>query len=126
MNLIDSCGWLDFVFKGPNAERYSHYLLDQEVLVPTVVMYEVYKVLSRDATEDLALQAVARMKTMTVAPLTEDIALLAAELALQHRLALADAVVYATARAHEARLVTSDFHFAELPDVEYLPAAAEQ
>lgn len=125
MKLIDSCGWLDFILKGPNAERYRDYLLKEDVLVPTVVMYEVYKVICRDLTEELALQTAAQMKTKLIAPLTDNIALLAAELALQRRLALADAVVYATARVHEATLVTSDFHFAELPDVEYLPSATD-
>ncbi|MEN6644321.1 MAG: type II toxin-antitoxin system VapC family toxin [Armatimonadia bacterium] len=123
MKLIDSCGWLDFILKGPNAETYRDYLLADNVLVPTVVMYEVYKVISRDISEELAAQTAVQMKTKQLAPLTDNIALLAAELALKHRLGMADAIVYATARVHGATLVTSDFHFANIEDVEYLPGS---
>lgn len=121
MKLIDSCGWLEFIFGGPLAEMYRDYLLSQEpVLVPSVVIYEVYKVIARDLSEEIAQETVIRMKANTMAPLSDNIAILGAELALKHRLAMGDALVYATAQAHDAVLVTSDYHFAEMPGVEYL------
>jgi predicted nucleic acid-binding protein len=45
------------------------------------------------------------------------IALLAAELHREYRLAIADAIVYATARHQDAQLLTCDAHFKGLPDV---------
>lgn len=123
MRLIDSCGWLDLIFKGPRAEAYRDYLLGQEpILVPTVVIYEVYKVIARDLSEPVAQQTALQMKAKQVAPLTDNIAMLAAELALRHKLAMGDAVVLATAQVYAATLVTSDFHFADMPGVEYLPS----
>jgi predicted nucleic acid-binding protein len=122
LKLIDSCGWLEFILKGPRAETYRDYLLGEHILVPTVVMYEVYKVIARDLSQELAAQTAVQMKTKQVIPLTDNIALLAAELCLKHKLGMGDAIVYATAQAHEATLVTSDYHFADMPGVEYLGA----
>jgi len=120
LKLIDACGWLQYVLKGPRSETYRDYLLGETILVPTVVMYEVYKVIARDLSEELAAQTAVQMKTKLVVPLTDDIAFYAADICLKHRLAMADAIVYATARTYEATLVTSDYHFAQMPDVEYL------
>lgn len=47
------------------------------------------------------------------------IALLAAELHRQHKLATADAIVYATAQQQDANLLTCDAHFEKLPGVTY-------
>lgn len=120
MTIVDSCGWLEYFLDGSLAEAFAGHLEQPDVLVPTIILYEVYKVVRRDATEELAEQAAALMKTRRLSPLSEDVALLAADLALEHHLALADAVVYAAARAYGASLVTSDYHFASLPGVTYL------
>lgn len=121
MRLIDSCGWLQFVLKGPRAEAYRDYLLGNEpILVPTVVMYEVCKVLARDVSERLAQEMAVQMRARLVRPLTDTVPLLAADLALKHRLAMGDAIVLATAQTYDATLVTSDSHFAGMAGVEYL------
>jgi toxin FitB len=91
-----------------------------EILTPTIAVYEVYKVLKRDASEEDALQAVAQMLRTNVVPLSPTLALEAADSSLEHSLAMADAIIYATARSHGAELVTTDSDLADLPGVTFL------
>lgn len=119
--LVDSSGWIEFFAEGPLADRYASYLRTPAQLVtPTIVLYEVYKRLKRERGEDLALFATEQIRATHVIPLTESVALLAADLSLEHRLAMADAIVYATAQDQDAKLVTSDADFQNLPAVEYV------
>ena len=81
-----------------------------------IEIYEVYKVIRRDLSEERALEAVAALRRATIAPVDESLALEAADLSLAHGLAMADSLVYATARRHGATLVTSDADFQGLPN----------
>ena len=120
--VIDTCGWIEWLTEGPLADSYEPYLKkNQEVIVPTSVQFELYKWVCREATEARALEAVSLTEQGVVTPLTTSIALLAADLALEHKLSFADAIIYATARHHHAQLITSDDHFQNLPGVEYFP-----
>jgi predicted nucleic acid-binding protein len=76
----------------------------------------VYKVIRRDLSEERALEAVSALRRATIAPVDEALALEAADVSLTHGLAMADALVYATARRHRATLVTGDADFDGLPD----------
>ena len=119
--LIDSSGWLEFFAAGPRADEYEKHLRDLDrVLTPTLVVYEVYRWLKRQRGEAEALLAVAQLDKSRVVPLTTTIALTAADLGLEHGLATADAVVYATGVVHEVPVVTSDRDFAGLPGVVYI------
>ena len=121
MKVVDSSGWVEFFTGGPLAEAYAGHLKNsQEVVTPTVVVYEVYKLIKRERGEEEALTAAAQMGKTHVVPLTDRIALTAADASLSHRLAMADAVVYATALVEGASLVTSDSDLASLPGVTYL------
>lgn len=91
------------------------------VITPTIVMYEVYKHAMRLRGEAGAIDAVAAMKKTQVVPLNDDVALIAADLRLEHKLAMADAIVLATARLHGAEVVTSDIDFQNVAGVTYLP-----
>ena len=122
MTLVDSVGWIEFFTDGPLAREYSKYLQrPAEVLVPTLVIYEVYKKIKAARNEESALVAVATMQSGRVLPLTDDLSLSAADLSLDHKLAMADAVVYASALEENAELVTSDSDLKNLPHVTYLP-----
>ena len=81
------------------------------------MIYEVYKKIKRDRTEEEALLAVSLMKKTAVTSLEESIALLAADLSLKYHLPMADAMVYATAVENDAQLITSDAHFKDLERV---------
>lgn len=118
--LIDSSGWLEFFTDGPLARDYASHLKDlSAVVTPTIVLYEVYKVIKRQRSEEEALAAVAQMGKSRLIPLTDTIALTAADVSLTHQLAMADAIVYATALTEGVKLMTSDADLAPLPGVSY-------
>jgi predicted nucleic acid-binding protein len=119
--LVDSSGWVHFFAGGPLADRYApHLTRPAKLITPTVVIYEVYKRLKRELGEERALVASGKMSATEVIPLTEPIAFLAADLSLAHGLAMADAIIYATARYQDAQLITSDADLKDLPGVLYL------
>ena len=121
MILVDSSGWIEFFTAGPRAAGYGSYLADlSEVVTPTVVLYEVYKIIRRERSEEEALLAVSQIQKTRLVPLSESIALDAAEISLAHGLAMADSIIYATARAKEAELVTGDADLRGLPGVTYM------
>ncbi len=118
MLLVDSSGWIEFFTDGPLVAEYSKYLKDLTRLVtPTIVLYEVYKKIKRERTEEDALFAVSLINRTSVIPLSESLALLVADLSLKHSLPMADAIVYATALEKNCKVVTSDTHFKGLARV---------
>jgi predicted nucleic acid-binding protein len=123
--VVDSSGWIEYFTEGPNARRYGRYLeKPANLLTPTIVLYEVYKLIKRERTEEEALLAAAQIQKTRMVPLSESLSLAAADLSLERRLAMADAIVYATAQAEGAELVTGDRDLKGLPGVTYLPKAA--
>jgi predicted nucleic acid-binding protein len=116
--VLDSSGWLEYLTAGEKQDLFAPYLeSEQPLLIPTVVLYEVRKalLLRQGKTVADAFYSVALKHIIIV--LDEDLAVLSADLSLLHKLSLADAIIYATARRHKAQLVSSDSHFAGLPDV---------
>jgi predicted nucleic acid-binding protein len=115
--LVDSSGWIEFLGDGPLADRFAPYFEREErLIVPAIVLYEVYKKLlsaGGSTTADRFLSTASRGR---VVPVDERLALLAARISLDRRLAMADAMIYATAIAAKAHLVTSDAHFQGLPE----------
>lgn len=121
MIALDSSGWIEVFTAGPRAAAFRKWTDEADVIiVPTVVVYEVYKVIRRRRSELEATVAAAHLRACHVVPLDDHLALEAADLSLQHGLAMADAVVYATALAREAPLVTGDADLKDLPGVEYI------
>ena len=120
MILVDTCGWIEWLTEGALADSFASYMQDPaELLVPTTVQYELYKWVKRESDENTALDTIALADDSLVIPLSTDIALVAADLSLSHKLAFADAVIYASARKYNVELVTSDDHFEGLPGVTY-------
>jgi len=119
--VLDSSGWIEFFTDGPLADRYATYLTPKyQLITPTIVLYEVYKKIKRERGEETALLLAGRLNATQVMPLTESIAFLAADISLRHGLAMADAIVYATARDQEAEVVTGDADLKELMGVTYI------
>jgi predicted nucleic acid-binding protein len=120
VNIVDSSGWLEYFADGPNAGSFAEPLVDREkLLVPAIIVYEVFKVVLRERGENSALQAVALLRQGTVVPLTEDLALSAARLSVAQRIPMADSIILATARAHDATIWTQDDDFKGLDGVRY-------
>lgn len=125
MIVVDSSGWLEFLTDGLLADHYAKHLRQPAaVLTPTIVVYEVYKHAKRLLSEEEAVDAVAAMHKTRIVPLTDELALVAADLSLAHKLPMADSIVLATAQAHNAEVVTSDADFADIPGVVYIPKRA--
>ena len=122
MNIVDSSGWLAFFADEPNAKHFLLPLKDPaSLMVPTITIYEVFKVVLRESTESDALQSVAAMQKGTVIDLTTRIAIAASKLSLQNRLPMADSIILATAREFNAKIWSQDSDFEDIPGVEYFP-----
>ena len=121
MNVVDSSAWIEYFAGGARTEALAPVIEDvQRLVVPTVCLLEVFKFTLRERGEQEALQVIASMKQARIVPLDECLALEAARLGVQHRLPLADSVILATARAHDAVVWTLDSHFAGVEGVRYL------
>jgi predicted nucleic acid-binding protein len=122
MKLIDSCGWLEFFTDGPLSERYGKEITADlgEILVPTIVLYEVFKFLLRTSAEETAIRCTAHMTQCQVVDLDSVLAFESAEVSTRNSLAMADAIVYATSRKYGAQLITSDADLKGMEGVEYV------
>jgi len=121
MNVVDSSGWLEYFADGENADFFAAALEDpDELIVPTISLYEVFKKVLQERGESAALQAVAYMQQGQVVELTAPIALSAAQISThQLKIPMADSIMLATARASQAILWTQDEDFEGLEGVKY-------
>jgi len=116
--LIDSTGWIESLAARPLANAFAPYIDGVEPLVNSVIqVYEICKVIRRDISEERAVESVAALHATTIEPLTESLALETADLSLDLGLAMADAIIFATAVRRRAALVTADADFDGLPGV---------
>lgn len=121
-NVVDSSAWLAYFADEPSAGEFAAAIEDvQRLVVPVVCLLEVFRIVARQRGEGDALQAVAIMQQGTVVELEAALALSAARVGLDHRLPLADSIVYATARSVGGIVWTQDEDFDGLPDVRYVP-----
>ncbi|HBG07875.1 MAG: twitching motility protein PilT [Geobacteraceae bacterium GWC2_58_44] len=121
MNVVDSSAWLEYLADGPNAGLFATPLKERTALVvPSITIYEVFKVVCRQRGEDAALQAAALMQQGRVIELSPSLAMVAAKTSLELALPMADSIILATARLHNALLWTQDDHFSNLSGVQYV------
>ena len=122
MNIVDSSGWLAYFADELNAKHFLTPLKDTpSLVVPVVTIYEVFKVVLRESSENEALQAAAVMQKGTVVDLTAQLAIAASKLSLEHALPMADSIILATAKVFEAILWTQDSDFKNIAGVKYFP-----
>ena len=120
--VVDTSAWIEWLTASALGQKLGRQFPDKaHCIVPTIVQLELSKWLLREAGEDEADQVIAYTQKCVVVPLDTTIALLAADLHRDHKLATADAIVYATARRTGAELLTCDTHFEGLPDVALFP-----
>ena len=122
MNIVDSSGWLAYFADEPNAKHFLAPLKDTaSLIVPAVTIYEVFKVVLRESSENEALQAAAAMQKGIVVDLTATLAIAASKLSLQHRLPMAESIILATSQAFNAKIWTQDSDFKDFRGVKYFP-----
>jgi len=121
MILVDTSAWIEWLIGSATGDAVAELLPDQaDWLVPTMVQLELAKWLAREVGEDKADQVIAFTQVCQVVPLDTEIALAAAEACREHKLATADAIVLATARARGASILTCDAHFEGLPGIKLI------
>ena len=119
--IVDSSGWIEYFIDGPNAESFAAAIEDTENLViPAIILTEVYRWMLINANETDGLAAVTAMKQGKVVPLDDQLSILAAEVSHRHKLPLADGVIYATAKNQGSELITQDADMEGLPLVIYV------
>ena len=122
MNIVDSSGWLAYFADEPSAKHFHKTLNNpSSLIVPTVTIYEVFKVALRESSENQALQVVAAMQKGQIADLTSSLAISASKLSLTDNLPMADSIILATAREYDAIIWTLDSDFMNLKNVKYFP-----
>jgi len=118
VNLVDSSAWLEYVAGGPNAEPFAPAIeAVEDLLVPSIVLLEVTRRVMQQRGEDAALQVAALLHQAQIVPLDSGLALAAARLGIDHKLPLADSIIFATAQQFKATLWTMDPDFEGLPGV---------
>ena len=122
MNVVDSSVWIEFFLAGPNGPIFKPVIEQRnKLLVPVIALYEVHKILSRRMPADVVAACLDVMRLGRVLDLTDRRAIAAADVAIKHRLAMADAVMYSLALEHKATFWTLDVDYQGLPGVNYFP-----
>jgi toxin FitB len=120
MNVVDSSGWLEYFADGPNAGFFAPAIeATDALLVPVITIYEVFKRVLQQRSEDEALIAVATMAQGTVVDLDASLSMVAAKLSHELKLPMADSIILATARMNDATLWTQDDDFDGIEGVKY-------
>ena len=123
MNVVDSSAWLEYLVESSSAPFFASAIEQPaKLVVPTVVLYEVFKKVRQERGESAALTVAALLQQGHVVDLTAPIALAAANVSAAHKLPMADSIIYATARAFAATLWTQDADFKDLPGVRFRAA----
>lgn len=124
MNVVDTCGWLEYFANGTNADFFAPAIEATELLiVPTLSLFEVFKRVLQQRNEADALRAIGLMRQGRCVELSDSLALGAARFSVDLRLPLADSIILHSARQHGATLWTQDAHFEGLESVRYVRKA---
>jgi len=127
MNIVDSSGWIEYIADDTNADFFEPPIIRSEMLlVPTICLYEVFKRVLQELGEERALEAMGIMSLGTIIDLERQIAIHAAQISNELKLAMADSIILATARAYDATLWTQDEHFMDIGGVRYKQKKAKK
>ncbi len=121
MNLVDSSGWLEYFADGKNSEFFTPAIEDvANLIVSTINLYEVFKKILQHRDETDALQAVSLMQQGKIIEIDSTISLNAAKISYDMKLPMADSLILATAKMHDAILWTQDSDFENIPNIKFL------
>lgn len=120
MNIVDSCGWLEYFANGANADFFAPIIENEKkLIVPHVVVYEVTRRLVHLQGEAAAQRAQTFLNKGRLIALDAQGLSQAAINAHTYKLAMADAMIWQTAVNHHATVYTQDADFFDLPNVVY-------
>jgi len=121
VNVVDSSGWVEYFGGGPNAGIFAPPIQDVgNAIVPSICIFEVFRWVVRNQSEEEAVEAAALMRQGLVVPLDDELAIEAAAFSIDSELPMADSIILATARAYGATLWTQDAHFRDVEGVKYV------
>ena len=122
MIVVDTSGWLEYFTDGRNAAKFEDVILKNadKIIVPAVIIYEVFKKILIEKGENTAIQVIGQLKRYRSVDIDENMALMAAKFSKKYKLAMADSLIYAAAVKHRAELYTMDADFKELKGVVYI------
>lgn len=119
MNIVDSSGWIEHFRETQRAEFFSPAIEQpQNILIPSICIYEVHKKIAHDVDEPHARQAVALMSESQIIVLDSEVAVCASQISRQYKLGMADAIILATTRAYNAQLWTQDTDFEQFVETD--------
>ena len=119
-NVVDSSAWLAYLADEPGAVHFADAIEDtRNLVVPVICVLEVFKVVLRERGEGDALQVAALMQQGQVVDLNPPLALAAAKVGVDHKLPLADSIVYAVADLVAGVVWTQDDDFEGLPRAKF-------
>lgn len=120
MNLVDSSGWIEVFVGGTNADHFQRVIKDtKNLIVPTIVIYEVFRKLLVEKSEGEALEHIGVLLKSRQVELNAELALQAAKISVDQKLGMADSIIFATAQKYNATIWTQDADFKGLPGVKY-------
>jgi len=123
MNIVDSSGWLEYFIDGPNADEFEIPLLDlKHLIVPSIIVFEVFKVILRERDEKSALLVSSLMKQGKIVDLNFQISIQASKISHKNKIPMADSIILSTAYNYNAIIWTQDIDFKNFKCVKYFPA----
>ena len=118
--IVDSSGWIEYAMDSDRADLFEAAIEDfKNLIVPSIVIHEVFKVLKRKLGETSAVDVLAYMQRGQVVEMGDSIAILAAKMAMDLQLPMADSIIYATAHIYDAEIWTQDADLKSLSGVKY-------
>jgi predicted nucleic acid-binding protein len=120
MNIVDSSFWIEY-FAGTDAGNTVSKIIENtnDLIIPSITLYEVFKKLLLETSEDDALLCMAHMKQGKIINLNDELAFSAANLSIEFKLPMADSIIYATTVKYNCILWTQDHHFSNLDSVKF-------
>ena len=120
MNVVDSSGWIEYLTDSERADLFASPIEQRnQLLVPTIALFEVHKILSRSLKADMVNRCLDVMRLGRVLDLTDARAVAASKISKAHGLALADAAMYSMALEFNAQFWTQDVDYQGLPQVQF-------
>jgi toxin FitB len=120
MNIVDSSAWLEYFANTKNAKHFAIAIeKSKKLIVPTVILYEVFKKVLKEKDEHVALTIAAHMKRGKVVSLNLEISLRAAKISALRKIPMVDSIILATAEKYDATVWTQDSDFRPFSNAKY-------